>query len=71
MSFDLLFLGTCACDFSPKLKTDLKDRFDENARRSSAVLMNGSFLIDAGVHLLESMRIAGVGRLEVRRRRTP
>ena len=24
---DILFLGTCACDFSPKLENELKDKF--------------------------------------------
>jgi phosphoribosyl 1,2-cyclic phosphate phosphodiesterase len=54
----LYFLGTCACDFSPRLKTDLKDCFDKNARRSSALLLDDRFLIDCGVHTLESLGIA-------------
>ncbi len=58
--FDLLFLGTCACDFSPRLKTDCADTFDRDARRASSVLLNGRYLIDCGMHILDSMRIAGV-----------
>ena len=58
--FELLFLGTCACDFSPRLKTDLKDKFDRDARRSSSVLINGSVLIDCGYHTVESLGIAGI-----------
>ena len=56
-AFDLTFLGTCACDFSRKLQGDCKDCFDFNARRSSAILMNGSYLIDCGMHTLDSLRI--------------
>lgn len=59
-SFDLIFLGTCACDYSPKLKTEFTDCFDLDARRSSAILMNGHFLIDCGFHALDSLRIAGI-----------
>jgi len=58
-SFALTFLGTCACDFSPRLQEDCKSRFDKNARRASSVLMNGSYLIDAGLHILDSLRIYG------------
>ena len=59
-TFTLLFLGTCACDFSPKLQTEFKDSFDFDARRSSSALLNGKFLIDCGYHCLDSLRIAGV-----------
>lgn len=58
--FDLIFLGTAACDFSPLLKTECKDRFDNNARRASSMLVNGSCLIDAGDHIIDSLRIAEV-----------
>ena len=57
--FAITFLGTCAHDYSPRLETDLKNRFDKNARRSSVTLMNGSSLIDGGDHLLECLRILG------------
>lgn len=60
LNFRLLFLGTCAADFSPKLKTDFKDCFDKDARRASCALLDGHILIDAGPHLLDSMRIAGI-----------
>lgn len=59
-TFDLLFLGTCACDFSPKLQNECKDRFDFDARRASAALLNGHVLIDCGMHVLDSLRIAGI-----------
>ena len=60
MSVKFQFLGTCAADFSPKLKTDFVDCFDMNARRSSAALINGRYLIDCGVHTIDSLRIAGI-----------
>lgn len=59
-NIELLFLGTCACDFSPRLKTDLKDKFDKDARRSSSVLLNRHTLIDCGFHTVESLGIAGI-----------
>lgn len=59
-TYQLLFLGTCACDYSPRLATDCKDRFDCDARRASSLLMNGNFLIDCGPHCLDAMRIAKV-----------
>ena len=58
--FDLTFLGTCACDFSPKLQNECQDRFDFDARRASAALLNGHLLIDCGMHVLDSLRIAGI-----------
>ena len=43
---DILFLGTCACDYSPLLQTTYKDVFDKNARRSSCALINGRHLVE-------------------------
>ncbi len=60
MSINFQFLGTCAADFSPKLKTDFVDCFDKNARRSSAAIINGRYLVDCGVHTIDSLRIAGI-----------
>ena len=57
--YKLCFLGTCACDFSPRLKDELRDRFDNDARRSSALMIGESLLIDCGIHTLESLSIAG------------
>ncbi len=54
------FLGTCAADFSPRLKDECADRFDMNARRSSCALLDGHILIDCGIHALDCLRIAGV-----------
>ena len=56
---DILFLGTCACDYSPKLSTEFKDKFDYDARRSSCALLNGHILIDCGDHTPDSLRISG------------
>ena len=60
MNVKFQFLGTCAADFSPKLKTEFVDCFDKNARRSSAAIINGRYLIDCGVHTIDSLRIAGI-----------
>ena len=65
MTFSLQFLGTCACDYSPKLQGEYKDCFDKNARRSSCALLNGRFLLDCGDHCLDSIRIAGVNAAEI------
>ena len=54
---EILFLGTCACDYSPLLQTTYKDVFDKNARRSSCALIDGKYLIDCGYHCLEELRI--------------
>ena len=54
----ITFLGTCACDFSPLLETELKDKFDKNARRSSSMLIDDRFLVDCGIHTLQSLSIA-------------
>ena len=53
----LQFLGTCACDYSPKLENEFKNSFDFDARRSSAVFLDESFLIDCGDHTVESLDI--------------
>lgn len=58
---DILFLGTCAYDYSDKLKFEYSNCFDFNARRSSSVLVSGRYLIDCGDHILDSLRIAKVG----------
>lgn len=60
MEHELLFLGTCAADFSPRLRGDCRDRFDPDARRSSSALLDGRYLIDCGPHTPEALAIAGV-----------
>ena len=60
MSIKLQFLGTCACDYSPKLQNEFKDKLDKDARRSSALLIDGSILIDCGEHIIESLDILGI-----------
>ena len=62
---DIMFLGTCACDYSPLLKTTYKDVFDKDARRSSCALVNGKYLIDCGEHCMESLRIAKVDPAQI------
>ena len=62
---DILFLGTCACDYSPLLQTTYKDAFDKNARRSSCALINGRYLIDCGYHCLEELRIAKIDLAQI------
>ena len=59
---EILFLGTCAADFSPKLKDEFKDSFDFDARRSSSMLINGKYLVDCGPHTLDALRMAKVER---------
>ena len=65
MTFSLLFLGTCACDYSPKLQNEYKDCFDKNARRSSCALLNGKYLIDCGDHCLDELRIAKIDAAKI------
>ena len=55
---NLTFLGTGAHDYSARLLTDCKDKFDKDARRSSAVMIGESYLIDCGDHILDELRIA-------------
>ncbi len=57
---ELLFLGTAAEDYSTRLQTDLKDKFDLDARRASVLLVNGHILVDCGDHVLQSLAIAGI-----------
>ena len=57
--FNLIFLGTCAHDFSLKLANRFKNCFDFDARRGSCVLMNGNILIDCGPHCCNSLDIIG------------
>ena len=65
MKNELLFLGTSACEFSPRLETDLKDKFDKDARRSSAAIIDSRFLLDCGIHTYESLGIAGIDPSQV------
>ncbi|MBR2944476.1 MAG: MBL fold metallo-hydrolase [Clostridia bacterium] len=59
MSIKLQFLGTCACDYSEKLKNEFKDCFDYDARRSSSLLIDKKYLVDCGEHTWDSLRISG------------
>ena len=61
----LLFLGTAAYDYSPKLATEFANSFDFNARRSSSALLNDKFLIDCGDHGLDSLRIANIDTVKI------
>ena len=62
---DFLFLGTCACDYSPLLETKYKDVFDKNARRSSCALVDGKYLLDCGYHCIEELRIANIDMAKI------
>ena len=62
---EILFLGTCACDYSPLLQTTYKDTFDKDARRSSCALVNGHYLIDCGEHCMDALRIAKVDPAQI------
>ena len=62
---DILFLGTCACDYSPLLETIHKNTFDKDARRSSCALVGGRYLIDCGEHCLEELRIAKINPAQI------
>ena len=56
----ITFLGTAAANFSPRLQTDCKDCFDQDARRASCILIGENYLVDCGMYVMESIRIAGV-----------
>ena len=60
MNKTLTFLGTCAADFKLLSETDCADRFDKNARRASCAMIGDNILIDCGLHVLDSIRIANV-----------
>ena len=60
MKKTLTFLGTSAADFKLLTKTDCQDRFDKNARRASCAMIGDNILIDCGMHVLDSIRIAKV-----------
>ena len=54
------FLGTSAANF-PLLKTgNYNDRFDNNARRASCMMIGENILIDCGMHVLDSLKLAKV-----------
>jgi len=65
MKYNITFLGTCACDYSPLLKGECADRFDDNARRASCLTFNDRFMIDCGPHALDSLRIAGIDKARI------
>ena len=60
MSHSLTFLGTGAADPSPLLQTEYRDRFSRDLRRCSALLIDGSILIDCGPHVPGSLSILGI-----------
>ena len=62
---EILFLGTCACDYSPLLQTTYQDTFDKNARRSSCALINGQYLLDCGFHSIDALRIAKINLAQI------
>ena len=62
---NLLFLGTSAFDYSDKLETEFKDKFDYNVRRAACGLINERYLIDCGFHCEDSLRIAGIDKSKI------
>ena len=58
MNKTFTFLGTSAADFKLLRATDCNDRFDKNARRASCMMFGESILIDCGMHVMDSLRIA-------------
>ena len=63
----LYFLGTGASDFGPRLWTDLADKYDNDVRRSNAVLIDGQLLIDCGDWILNELEISGTDISAIRR----
>ncbi len=63
----LYFLGTGASDFGPRLWTDLADKYDNDVRRSNAVLIDGQLLIDCGDWILNELEISGTDISGIRR----
>jgi len=59
MAEQVIFLGTCAHDFSEALTGECRDRFDRDARRASSLLIGRRLLVDPGPHVPDSLRIAG------------
>ena len=57
---EILFLGTCACDFSKRLEEDLRFEFDKDVRRSSAMLIDNRFLVDLGPHTVNALKTAKI-----------
>ena len=58
-AMEILFLGTRAADYGPGCFAGMEDRFDRDNRRATSTLLNGRILLDAGAHVLDSLRIAG------------
>ena len=60
---ELLFIGTCACNYARyehRFEKDLKDKFDNDARRASSLLIDRHILIDCGPHAADSLHIVNV-----------
>lgn len=59
------FMGTGAVDFLPLLETEYKYKLDQNARRSSSILINETYLVDCGPHVAESFQIQQIDAAKV------
>ncbi len=57
MAVQITFLGTGAADFTATQNTTDRFRIDENVRRSTATLLDGELLFDAGLYLLDSLQL--------------
>ena len=64
-NFDITFLGSCACDFSPRLDGELSRTLDKDARRSSSMMIDGRYIIDFGPHPLDVLDIIGKDKSEI------
>ena len=59
---NIVFLGSCACNYSRyehRFAEDLKDRFDNDARRAASLLVDGHVMVDCGPHAADALHIAG------------
>ena len=62
-NLSVTFLGTCACNYSRyqhRFSEDLRDRFDRDTRRASALWVEGGLMIDCGPHAMGALAVAGI-----------
>ena len=66
--FKVTFLGTCACNYARyehRFAEDLKDSFDDDARRASAMLVDGHVMVDCGPHAADALGIVGASAEDI------
>lgn len=67
-SFEFVFLGTCACNYARyehRFFEDLKDTFDNDARRAAAMLIDGHIMVDCGPHAADALHIVGASGADI------